>query len=174
MLSDYLLEERCINQNGQSTLYADRVYQHFGAHALKNLMRNLSELDWRRGQSGESGLNLLNGIWTDIHQRFRDGDEYVRHQILEDLAGAAIYQPGQVIALVRTAIDEPISLESAAGASRYRLGQDHVLSAVPSLLEATAYHPERLRESVTTLWELSRADRLEVVVANPRNLLSSD
>jgi len=49
---------------------------------------------WRRGQSGENGLNVLNGIWTDIHQRFRDGDEYIRHQILEDLAGAAIYQPG--------------------------------------------------------------------------------
>jgi hypothetical protein len=155
VLSDYLLEKHCINQNGQSTRYADRVYHHFGAHSLKSLMRNLSELDWRRGQSGESGLNLLNGIWTDIHQRFRDGDEYVRHQILEDLAGAAIYQPGHVIALVRTAIDEPISLESA-GASRYRLGQDHVLSALPSLLEATAYHPERLRESVTTLWELSK------------------
>lgn len=157
VLSDYLLEERCINRNGQSTLYADRVYEHFGAHSLKNLMRNLSELDWRRGQSGESGLNLLNGIWTDIHQRFHDGDEYVRHQILEDLAGAAIYQPGHVIALVRTAIDEPISLESAAGASRYRVGQDHVLSALPSLLEATAYHPDRLRECVTTLWELSKS-----------------
>ena len=156
VLSDYLLEKHCINQNGQSTRYADRVYRHFGAHSLESLMRNLSELDWRRGQSGESGLNLLNGIWTDIHQRFRDGDEYVRHQILEDLAGAAIYQPGHVIALVRTAIDEPISLESA-GASRYRLGQDHVLSALPSLLEATAYHPERLRESVTTLWELSKS-----------------
>lgn len=156
VLSDYLLEERCINQNSRSTLYADRVYQHFGAHSLKNLMRNLSELDWRRGQSGESGLNLLNGIWTDIHQRFRDGDEYVRHQILEDLAGAAIYQPGHVIALVRTAIDQPISLEDVAGASRYRVGQDYVLSALPGLLEATAYHPERLRESVTTLWELSK------------------
>ncbi len=41
-------------------------------------MRNLCELDWRRGQSGESGLNLLNGIWTNIHQRFRDGDEISR------------------------------------------------------------------------------------------------
>ena len=162
VLSDYLLEGRCINQNGRSTLYADRVYQHFGAHSLKNLMRNLSELDWRRGQSEETGLNLLSGIWADIHERFRVRDEYVRHQLLEDLADAAIYQPDHVIALVRTAIDDPVSLEPGKGGSRYRMGQEYVLSALPSLLEATAYHPERLRESVTTLWELSKT-------GSPRN-----
>ena len=60
-------------------------------------MRNLAELDWRRGQSGETGLNLLDGIWADIYQRFRAGDEYARHQILTDLSGAAIYQPDHVM-----------------------------------------------------------------------------
>ena len=74
-------------------------------------MRNLAELDWRRGQAAETGLNLLNGIWSDISQRFRAGDEYVRHSILSDLAGAAIYQPGNVIALVRTAINNPIQVD---------------------------------------------------------------
>ena len=59
VLSDYLLEESCINQAGWSTLYADRVYEYFGAHSLKSLMRNLAELDWRRGQSGENRRNLL-------------------------------------------------------------------------------------------------------------------
>lgn len=31
-----------------------------------------------------------------------------------------------------------------------------MLSALPSLLEATAFHADRLRESVTTLWELAK------------------
>ena len=84
VLSDYLLEDHCINSVGRSTLYADRVYKHFGSHSLQNLMRNLSELDWRRGLSGETGLNLLNSIWADIHQRFRAGDEYIRKDILAD------------------------------------------------------------------------------------------
>lgn len=86
----------------------------------------------------------------------------MRHHLLEDLAGAAIYQPDQVIALVRTAIDDPVSLEPVEGRSRYRMSQEYVLSALPSLLEATAYHPERLRESVTALWELSKG-------GSPRN-----
>lgn len=158
VLSDYLLEERCIGPGGRSTQYADRVYDLFGAHSLKSLMRNLAELDWRRGQSGETGLNLLDGIWADIHQRFRAGDEYARHQILTDLSGAAIYQPDHVTALIRTAIDDPIQISVASGGSQYRAGQDYVLSALPSLLEATAYHADRLRESVTTLWELTRRE----------------
>lgn len=156
VLSDYILEERCISQNGQATRYADRVYEHFGAHSLKELMRNLAELDWRRGQAAETGLNLLNGIWNDIHLRFRAGDEYVRHSILSDLAGAAIYQPDNVIALVRVAIDDPIRVDPSGQGSRFRSGQDYVLSTLPSLLEAIAHHPEWLKESVTTLWELAR------------------
>jgi Domain of unknown function (DUF4062) len=160
VLSDYLLEERCIGPGGRSTQYADRVYDLFGAHSLKSLMRNLAELDWRLGRSGETGLNLLDGIWADIQQRFCAGDEYARHQILTDLSGAAIYQPNQVIALIRAAIDDPVEVDLASGGSEYRAGHDYVLSALPSLLEATAFHPERLRESVTTLWGLTkRTDR---------------
>ena len=33
-----------------------------------------------------------------------------------------------------------------------------MLSALPSLLEATAFHPERLKESVETLWELTKRE----------------
>jgi hypothetical protein len=158
VLSDYLLEERCIGPGGRSTQYSDRVYDRFGAHSLKSLMRNLAELDWRRGQSGETGLNLLDGIWADIHRRFRAGDEYERNQILKDLSPAAFYQPDHVIALVRRAIDDPIQPDLTGEGSRFRLGQDQVLSAIPSLLEATAHHPARLRESVTTLWELAQRE----------------
>jgi hypothetical protein len=158
VLSDYLLEDRCISTGGKSTHYADRVYELFGAHSLKSLMRNLAELDWRRGQSGEVGLNLLDGIWADIHRRFRAGDEYERNRILTELSGAAIYQPSQVIRLVRTAIDDPIQVDVASDGSQYRAGQDYVLSALPSLLEATAFHPDQLAESVTTLWELSKKE----------------
>jgi hypothetical protein len=155
VLSDFILEDRCIGPGSSSTKYADRVYAHFGAHALKELMRNLSELDWRRGMSTPSGLNLLGGIWADIYQRFRNGDEYERHTILSDLAPAAIYQPEHILALTRIAIDNPIVVSPSSDGSRYRSGQDYVLSSLPSLLEATAHHAEYLPESVTILWELS-------------------
>jgi hypothetical protein len=151
VLSDWLLEDSCIGPGNRSTRYADRLYELFGAHSLKNLMRNLAELDWRRGQAGETGLNLLDGIWSDIRDRFRAGDEYARHTILTELAPA-------VIALVRTAIDVPVQEPPDGAGSLYRQGQSYVLSALPNLLDATAHHPDHLRESVTTLWELAKAE----------------
>lgn len=161
VLSDYLLEEHSISSQNVSSRYADRVYKHFGAHSLKNLMRNLAELDWRRGRSVDVTLRLLDGIWSDIHARFRSGDEYIRHTILEDLAGAAIYQPDHVIAMVRFAIDNPVIVDAQSNGSFFRVGQEHVLSALPPLLEATAHHPEWRRESVDILWDLtdSRVER---------------
>jgi hypothetical protein len=158
MSSHWLLEDRCIAPGNRSTRYADRLYELFGAPSLKNLMRNLAELDWRRGQAGETGLNLLDGIWSDIRDRFSAGDEYARHTILAELAAAAIYQPNHVIALVRTAIDVPVQEPPDGAGSLYRQGQSYVLSALPNLLEATAHHPDHLRESVTTLWELAKAE----------------
>lgn len=156
VLSDYILENRCIGPGGRSTLYADRVYEHFGAHSLKSLMRNLAELDWRRGGSVDGGLNLLDRIWADIHQRFRASDEYERRTILTDLSGAAIYQPAQVLSLVRIALENPIVVNSGGGGSDYRAGQGLVLSTIPALLEATAHHPDYLAESVTILWGLAK------------------
>jgi hypothetical protein len=156
VLSDYLLEDRCLNRGDRSTRYADRIYEFFGAHSLKNLMRNLAELDWRRSRAVDVGLNLLDSIWADIHTRFRAGDEYIRQNILADLAGAAIYQPDHIISLVRFAIDHPIMIDANSEGSFYRTGQDYVLAALPPLLEATAHHPERVRESVTTLWEIAK------------------
>lgn len=158
VLSDWLVEDRCISPGGRATHYADRVYEAFGAHSLKSLMRNLAELDWRRGRSGETGLNLLDSIWADIHSRFRNGDEYVRHEILSELAPAAIYQPSQVLGLVRMAVDAPVSPPTEGEGSQYRLGQSYVLSALPELLEGTSYHSEHIRESVGLLWRLAKDD----------------
>ncbi|MDW5266113.1 MAG: DUF4062 domain-containing protein [Edaphobacter sp.] len=155
VLSDFLLEARCLDSRGRSTRYADQVYEAFGGPFLKSLMRNLSELDWLRGQVADASLNLLGEIWTDIHHRFRSGDEYARHSILTDLSGAAIYQPDHVIGLVRTAIANPIKIDPTSEGSHYRVGQDYVLSVLPGLLEATAYHVNWTTESIDTLWELA-------------------
>lgn len=158
VLSDWLVEDRCIGPGGRTTHYADRVYDAFGAHSLKSLMRNLAELDWRKGQAGETGLNLLDSIWADIHTRFRSGDEYARHSILGELEPAAIYQPVQVLGLIRTAIDAPVVLAEGGEGSGYRLGQSYVVSALPGLLEGTAYHPEHIRESIGLLWRLAKGE----------------
>jgi hypothetical protein len=158
VLSDYLLEERCINEDGHSTRYADRVYEICGTHSLKNLMRNLAELDWRRGRQRDGGINLLNGIWDDIFIHFRTGDEFQRARVLGELSAAAIYQPDQILRLVRFAVDHPVVLLEGGDRSSFRPGQEYVLNAIPPLLEATAHHADKVAESVRLLWDFAKRE----------------
>jgi hypothetical protein len=173
VLSDFILEQRCVGAERRTTHYADTVYGMFGAYSFKDLMRNLSELDWRLDHNGVYGLNLLDDIWGDIHQRFRGADEYGRQRILTELAGTAIYQPGQVLSLIRVAINNPVKIAECPEGSLFRLGQRHVLSAIPRLLEATARHPDWIEESVDLLWRLSDKSDLGIPIPGVPTLCSS-
>ena len=156
VLSDWLAEDCCLGTGGRSTRYADRVYREFGAYFLKILMLSLAELDWRKGQAGETGLNLLDDIWADIRTRFQVGNEYVRHNILKELAPASSYQPIEVLNLVRMALDSPVVIPDSEIGHAYRLSYSHVLSLLPTLLEGTAYHPDYIHDSVLLLWRLAK------------------
>ena len=154
VLSDFILEERCVGAAMVSTGFADQVFTTFGRDFLRNLMRNLSELDWRLERAGY-GLDLLTNIWRQIESDFTAADEYGRHTILEELSSGAVYQPDHILRLVDIALRNPIT-EASGQKSRYRLGQSHVVEALPPLLEATAQHPEHLQRSVDRLWEIVR------------------
>jgi len=157
VLSDFVLEKRCVDDSSRSTRYADIVYDSFGETHFQNLMQNLSELDWRLG-SRPYGLDLLSGIWEKVEREFLAADEYGRHNILEQLRPAAIYQPEHILRLIDLALDNPIPADADAESlgRLFRMGQRYVVEALPGLLEATAHHPEHIKKSVDLLWTLSK------------------
>jgi hypothetical protein len=155
VLSDFVMEGACATSQGRPTGYADRVYKVFGDFFFGNLMKNLSELDWRIGKE-QNALSLLDKIWQHIEQSFIAADGTDRHRTLEQLAPAAFFQPKKILQLVKVAMETPV-VPNPAG-SRYQVRQDYVISAIPRLLEATAYHPEHISESIDLLWQLSRQD----------------
>jgi hypothetical protein len=154
VLSDFILEDRCVGPSKVSTQYADQIYELFGFS--RDLMRNLSELDWRLERAGY-GLDLLSNIWTRIERDFLAGDEYVRHQIFAELSSAAIYQPDHVLKLVDVSLQNPVE-KPEGRLSRFSAGQPYVIEAIPHLLAATAQHPEYIVRSVDFLWELSKEE----------------
>lgn len=157
VVSDFLLEERCVGNSKRSTQYADHVYSWFGRVFFRNLMRNLSELDWRLERS-EYGLDLLSGIWKQIENDFVSADVYGRHHILEELTPVAVYQPDRILQLVNLALRQPV-LVIENEATSLIAGQAYIVGTMPRLLEATAHHPNHLEESVNLLWEISRKER---------------
>jgi hypothetical protein len=157
VVSDFVLEDRCVGKSKRSTQYADHVYASFGGVFFRNLMRNLSELDWRLERNGY-GLDLLSGIWEQIENDFLNGDEYGRHHIFDELSSAAVYQPDHILSLINLALRQPIVPEESA-ATRHRASQAYVVEAMPRLLEATAHHLTHLERSVDLLWEISKQER---------------
>lgn len=157
VLSDFILEERCVGKSRQSTQYADHLYALFGGYFFRNLMRNLSELDWRLEKSGY-GLDLLTGIWQQVESGFLKADEYERHRIFNELSSAAVYQPDHILRLIHLALLHPIVPEDT-NVSDHRAGQPYVLEAIPRLLEAVAHHPAHLTKSVDLLWEFSKSEK---------------
>jgi hypothetical protein len=59
VLSDHILYNACITPQGQSTGYAQKIFNAFGQIFPGNALFNLSELDWRITQEGRS-VDLFN------------------------------------------------------------------------------------------------------------------
>lgn len=156
LLSDFLLEGACLNEAGEATGYAQAVFAQFRSGYSTNVLRNLSQLDWRISRA-KPGVSLLDEIWETINQELENGDAQVRSDVLESVAQAAIFQPVRVMNLVRTAMEreaQPVILYG-----RWRKDQKDVLERIPLLLRAVAYHSEFTEEAIRRLWTLTKTDK---------------
>ncbi len=70
VLADHILHRASITPQGQPTGYADCVFDKFRPLCQDEVMRNLSELDWRLRRSGTEASDLLTGVWQKIEQDF--------------------------------------------------------------------------------------------------------
>jgi hypothetical protein len=157
LLSDFLLEGACITAGGESTGFADVVFQKFPPEYLSPLLRNLGELDWRITQRNQDqGSRLLDQIWTEIDRSFEASDASDRVQLLKALGDAALFQPARTMQLIRRAMaseaKEKVLLVD------WKITQEHVIREIPSLLRVIALHQEHFDESADLLWRLAQRD----------------
>lgn len=157
VLADHILHQACVTPQGGPTGYADRVYAKFAPLCPGEVLRNLSELDWRLRHSGAQTSDLLNSIWQRIRQNFQDAPNLGRSMALEILEKVAIYQPERTLELVEHAIRNPAT-ESGSPEWIQLRGDTHsdVLRQLPALLRQISYTPDYLPRCCKLLWELGR------------------
>ena len=166
VLADHILHEANVTSQGQPTGYADRVFDKFRSLCPSEVLRNLSELDWRLRQSGDLASDLLSSIWQSIWQGFQDASNLGRSMLLEILEKVAVYQPERTLELVEYAIRNPATKqESLEGAQIYEYTHSDVLRQLPTLLRQISYNLDFLPRCCNLLWELGRD--------NDRNLNSN-
>ena len=166
VLADHILHTANVTSQGQPTGYADIVFAKFASLCPSEVLRNLSELDWRLRRSGAQASDLLSRIWQSIEQEFQDASNQGRCMILGILEKVAVTQPKRTLELVEYAIRNPATKqESLEGAQIYEYTHSDVLRQLPTLLRQISYNLDFLPRCCDLLWELGRD--------NDRNLNSN-
>ena len=159
VLADHVLHYASVTLQGQPTRYADLVFDKFRPLYQDEVMRNLSELDWRLRQSGTEASDLLTGVWKKIEQDFQGASNLGRCTILETLEKVAVYQPGKTLELVEYAIRNPATKsEDPIWSKMYEFTHIDVLRDLPTLLRRVSYTLDFLPRCCNLLWELGRDD----------------
>jgi transcriptional regulator with XRE-family HTH domain len=135
MLADYIMEEACIGDGGDSTGYAEHVFDSATTAQIENLLLNLGRLDWRRANGDPSSSRLLDDIWRKL---FSSGDSALH---LKAVTAVAFYQPVRALDFAEKLMRE---------------GRE--LQYLPTVLKYAAYTHAHLRRACEDLWELGKSD----------------
>lgn len=151
VLSDHILHDACVYR-GNSTDFAQDVYNQFAERAAERLLPNLAELDWRLNQSDDSPPGVLQEVWDDIENRFDEADWRERSNLLKQIKGAARYLPRQVLRLAERAIQKPIEVED-----EHRDGfiEAQIARDVTEILRRVGFSLDFLPRSLQILWEMT-------------------
>jgi transcriptional regulator with XRE-family HTH domain len=136
LLGDFLIENDCIVAAGQSTGFAERLFDAVPEAAVENLLVNLGRLDWRKSNGDTRQSRTLDGLWSRLDL---STDYETPHS--RAATAAAYYQPAQALSLVRGLIENGRSREPIA-----------------RILKNVAYHFDHLDAACASLWELGKRD----------------
>ena len=159
VLADHILHQASVTLQGQPTGYADRVFGEFAALCPSEVLRNLSELDWRLRRSGTGASELLGDVWQGIEQQFKEAPNSGRCTILRILEEVAVYQPERTLQLVEYAVQNPATKpEDPEWSKVYEFSHNDVLRRLPTLLRRVSYTLDFLPRCCKLLWKLGRDD----------------
>ena len=171
VLADHILHKVSVTPQGQPTGYADAVFNGFASLCPSEVLRNLSELDWRLRQSGTLDSNLLEAVWKNIAQQFHAASNSERCTMLEILEKVAAYQPDKTLELVEFAIPSPATKsEDPEWSKVYEFTHSDVLRKLPTLLHRISYTLNFLPRCCNLLWELGRDDA-RALNSNPNHAI---
>lgn len=151
VLADHLVQVATVTETGRMSGYPRSVLDHFGPGVLSQLVRNLAELDWRLGASGEAAP-VLDDVWERFREEFRGSNNFGRLQQLYALRPVAAIQPGRVYALCAWLADHP----RGEGFGSPLLSDNRVLEATLPLLGEALDDEEHFARAATLMYRIGR------------------
>lgn len=163
LLSDHILYNACVSNDGVSSNFAEEVVEQFQDISMKNILSNISELEWRSNLSGKP-INLLDNIWEKIKDDFRKAPVYKRLQIIKEIEKAAVFQPKYVLDIINIAMEIPASKEEIEDDvfGLREMSDDRVLEVLPNLLKQIAFNFDYFERCCDLLWCLGKGETREL------------
>ncbi len=159
VLADHILHKACLTEQGDSTGYAQEIFETFKEIDASQILRNLAELDWRVRSSDEQEPNLLNAIFQSIREEFKQAPNLGRCGLLSLIKETAYYQPADSLEIVQFAIRHSATApEDESVPSQYRFTHLDVLAKLPEILNRISYTLEYVPICCDLLWQLGRDD----------------
>ena len=153
-LSDHILQEACMGQDGEPTGYADHIYWVFQKICPGNIISNLAELDWQIRSAG-SQSPLIDNIWSDIEDKVRRGTNLQRVGTLDVIRRVAYFLPDRSLELVEYIMQNPSEVDEGFY-GMYIFRDLDVRKKLAPVLREIAYHTEYLPRCCDLLWELGK------------------
>lgn len=157
VLSDHILYNSCIKLDGNSNRYSEEIFDTFGNIYCKNILDNLSELDWRVTRQKKE-TDLLTEIWDNIEEKFKNSSNLDRAVLLEEFEKVAYFQPQRTLNLIKYAINNPSNKSERDSIPLHEFTHEDVLEKIPSLLKNVSHNFEYLLQSCELLWYLAEKE----------------
>lgn len=165
VLADHILHNACLTEQGDSTGYAQEIFEAFREIYPAQVLRNLSELDWRIRSISEQKTNLLDTVLPRLKEEFKEASNLDRCRLLELIKEIAYYQPEYSLEIVQFAMRHPATTpEDESISDRYRFTHSNVLSKLPQVLNRISYTLDYVPICCDLLWQLGADDP-----SKPRN-----
>lgn len=160
LFADHLVYRGCYDDQGRLTPFAHRLQTELIGAATGTMLRNLAEAEWQAQVNDQQIESLLDPFWTQVRDKFKEGNFWDRAQLIKEWRRFAVYQAERSLQLARLALD---LVQAAPTPEEYRgtdmasplFTHNQVLGELPALLEPIAiYHAEHRTAALDLLWAL--------------------
>jgi hypothetical protein len=171
VLADHILHRACLTDQGDSTGYAQEVFEAFREIYPTQVIRNLAELDWRVRSSDEWEPDLLDVVLRNLQEEFKQASNLDRYKLLDLIKEIAYYQPDYSLDIVQFAMRHPATTqEDESIHKRYQFTHSNVLSKLPEILNRISYTFEYVPVCCDLLWKLGRDDTSRPLNNHPESI----
>lgn len=155
VLADHILETACLTPQNRPTGFAEAIFDRFRQTCAGNVLRNLSELDWRIRSASRAEGRLLDRLWAAIETTFQDGTFKTRSEILSLVSDVAHFQPRQVLNLAQMAASLPVpESREVEWLGDFPIRPPDLRDQLPRLLRHCVYTTSTLGGALDLLWNL--------------------